>query len=45
MLFTHALPTLVLIGLFVVIPAIIVHFSRRHISRLVEFFKAGHHRS
>ena len=45
MLFTNVLKTLILIGLFIAIPAMAINFSWRHITRLVQYLKARPHRS
>ena len=45
MLFTNVMKTLVLIALFIAIPAAIINFSWRRISKFIQSFKAGPHRS
>ena len=45
MLFTNVLKTLILIGLFVALPAAIINFSWHRISRLVQTLKSRPHRS
>lgn len=45
MLFTNVMKTLILIGLFVAIPAMVFNLSRRHIARLLQYLKARPHRS
>ena len=45
MLFTNVMKTLLLLGLFVALPAAIINFSWRHISRLVQSLKSRPHRS
>lgn len=45
MLFTNVMKTLVLIGLFVAVPAMVINFSWRHISRLVQQLRTRPHRS
>lgn len=45
MLFTNVMKTLILIGLFIAIPAAVINFSWRRISRLIQYLKARPHRS
>lgn len=45
MLFNNVMKTLILIGLFVAVPAVIINFSWRGITRLIQHFKARPHRS
>ena len=45
MLFTNTIKTLLLIGLFVVIPMAIINFSWRRISRLIQHLRSRPHRS
>lgn len=45
MLFTNVMKTLVLIGLFIAVPAMLINFSWRGVARLIQHLKADHHRS
>lgn len=45
MLFTNVMKTLILIALFIAIPAAIINFSWKQLARILESLKTGHHRS
>jgi len=45
MLFTNVMRTLVLITLFIAIPAMVINLSRRQISRLIQHLRARPHGS
>lgn len=44
MLFTNVMKTLILIALFVAVPVMVINFSKRGISKLIEYLRAGPHR-
>ena len=45
MLFANVMKTLLLIGLFIAIPMVVINLSRRQVNRLIQYLKAGPHRS
>ncbi len=45
MLFSNVIKTLMLIALFIAIPAMLINFSRRRISKIIQNLKVRPHRS
>ena len=43
MLFTNVIKTLMLIGLFIAVPVMVINFSWRRISKLIQLLKARPH--